>query len=58
VHMVLSGKEQALTDRELAEAFFLLAGQLEDVGQHVNRGWRLLEQNLHTGVGHNRPSHT
>ena len=29
--VVLAGKEQSLADRELAEALFLLAGQLEDV---------------------------
>ena len=43
VDVVLPGKEQTLADRELAEAFMLLAGEFEDVGQHVDGRWRLLE---------------
>ena len=31
VYMVLSGKEEALSDRELAEALLFLAGKLKDI---------------------------
>jgi hypothetical protein len=37
VDVVLAGKKQALADRELAEALALLASQLEDVAQYVDR---------------------
>src|SRR5580704_8688116 len=36
--VVLPGKEESLTDRELAETFGLFAGQLENFAEYINGG--------------------
>ena len=47
VDVVLAGEEEALPDREVGEAFLFFFGEFEDVGQNIDGGRVLLQEELH-----------
>ena len=51
--MVGAGEEEAVTDWEVGKAFLLFTGELENIGQNINGGSGLLEEELHGRVGRN-----
>ena len=57
MNMVLTGKEEALADREISEALSFLFGQLKDVSEYVNGARGLFEEELHRTVGDDSTPH-
>lgn len=55
--MVGAGEEEAVTDWEVGKAFLLFAGELENIGQNINGGSGLLEEELHGRVGDDGATH-
>lgn len=55
--MVGAGEEEAVTDWEVGKAFLLFTGELENIGQNINGGSGLLEEELHGRVGNDGATH-
>ena len=52
--MFSSGEEESCTDSGIQEDIFLLFRELEDILEDIDRGRRLLQEELDRGVGHDR----
>ena len=57
VDVVTTGEEEALTDREVSEAFLFFVGEFEDVRENIDGGSGLLEEELHGRVCHDGTAH-
>ena len=57
VDVVTTGEEEALTDREVSEAFLFFVGEFEDVRENIDGGGRLFQEELHRGVGNDGATH-
>ena len=55
--MVGAGKEETLTNWEVGETFLLLVGEFKNVGEDVDGGAGLFEEELHGGVGDDGATH-
>lgn len=55
--MVTTSEEETLTHGEVGETLFFFVGEFEDVGENVDGGGGLFEEELHGGVGDDGTAH-